>query len=174
MKKFVAFMFVVLSISALAARVDCAKEKKAIEKDLNKLSSFLEGGYDKVATKSTVPIQMVKEFIVKTHGKEEANEFEFTENAKGYEEGSEAGTTSRGVIWGAVLSTAETWYLEGDDSGKKKAALKKALGEVMSHDFKYGFDASLQGWGGSSASAALFIHTQCKVVYSLFLGITHD
>ena len=82
----------------------------------------------------------------------------------------------------AVGATIEgcfhTWFGQ-DESGsldpKKAKKFEAAMDELFANsDLAFGFDAGVQGWGGSPAINLFVMIPECHVAYPLFLGITHD
>jgi len=157
------------------AKVNCTARNKKVQKDLDTLGAYMDSGGKLLKTKSNKPTEMITEWLADEYGAD--NETPVLSWSESIGE-SEAGTTYARVGISAIMGNAETWYLDedGDEPQDKdrKAKIKAAAVKLVGHRLTWGYDGNAQGWGGSPAVNVLLIDKECKVVHSLFLGITHD
>ena len=162
------FVLVFSTATLFAAKLDCRKLEKQLEKDTNAVSAFLAGGSTRFRTKSSELKSMVAEFVTDQYG----DEFS-VDQVLGFEDNVEADTdvglvrSSRAVQ--EILNTASEWY-ESADRKKLDAAIKR----LRKNRVIYALDTTSQGWGGSPASNVLLMLPHCKSMHVLFRGIVTD
>jgi len=179
MKGLLATLFVLAFTvtSAEAATAACKKRTAAVQKDLDAVGSFIDSGAGLFETKSNVPIKMLKEWLIDKYDADSAEEISLKDWAESFDD-TEAGTTYARVGISSIMNIAETWYVDNSEEEDKNKLfldnLRKAARKLVPHRLIWGFDGTDQGWGGSPGSNVLLIDKECKVVHSLFLGISHD
>lgn len=160
--------------SADAASAKCKKRSADVQKDLDAVGALLDSGANQLSTKSDDPLAMLKEWLADHYDADIAQEIKLKEWSESFDD-SEAGTTYARVGIATIMGTGETWYADGQDNTKAYLdKLRAAARKLVPYRLTWGIDGTDQGWGGSPGTNVLLMDKECKVVHSLFLGISHD